>query len=268
MNTGLQDAYNLAWKLAATIKGVVTPAVLDSYAHERHAVGKQVLRMTDTMTRGLELRSPVASAIRNLVISTLASTEIFQHAAGRQMSEIDVKFRDSPIVSEYHEGIFSALADFGGPRAGDRAPDAEGLQVAGTSRRLFDLLHGDQHKLLLFAAGTDAEELAQLGSIARQVAARYGKQITTYSVTTTGGPTLFPASRETPSSTVPARSIARITRQARVCTSFVPTATSRTGRSRPTRATCRSSSRGFSCSSVAQAGRFDQDPPARHPCER
>ncbi|HTR62471.1 MAG TPA: FAD-dependent monooxygenase [Candidatus Binataceae bacterium] len=183
MNTGLQDAYNLAWKLAAFIKGVVTPAVLDSYAPERHEVGKQVLKMTDTMTRVMELRNPVVTGIRDRLVSRLASTAIFQNAAGRQMSELDVNFRDSPIVGEYHEGILSAFAAFGGPRAGDRAPDADGLKVAGASRRLFDLLKGDKHKLLLLAAGEDAAELAQLGTIARQVEAQYGKCIATFLVT-------------------------------------------------------------------------------------
>ena len=187
MNTGLQDAYNLGWKLAATIKGTVKPAVLDSYAPERHAVGKQVLKMTDTMTRVMELRNPVVTGIRDRVISTLASTHIFQNASGRQMAELDVNFRDSPIVGEYHEGILSAFAAFGGPRAGDRAPDADGLQVAGTSRRLFDLLHGDQHKLLLFAAGENAGELALLGSIAQQVASKYDKGIANYLVTNKPG---------------------------------------------------------------------------------
>ena len=186
MNTGLQDAYNLAWKLAATIKGVVKPAVLDSYTPERHAVGKQVLKMTDTMTRVMELRNPVATTIRDRLISVLSSAEIFRNTGARQMSELDVNFRDSPIVSEYHEGVFGAFAVFGGPRAGDRAPDAEGLQVNGASRRLFDLLRGDKHTLLLCADGTGSGELAQLGSIARQVADKYGKSITTFLVTKGG----------------------------------------------------------------------------------
>ncbi|HTD99368.1 MAG TPA: FAD-dependent monooxygenase [Mucilaginibacter sp.] len=47
MNTGLQDAYNLAWKLASVINGQVKPTILDSYANERMPVAKTLLKTTD-----------------------------------------------------------------------------------------------------------------------------------------------------------------------------------------------------------------------------
>jgi 2-polyprenyl-6-methoxyphenol hydroxylase-like FAD-dependent oxidoreductase len=51
MNTGLQDAMNLGWKLAATVHGWAPPWLLDSYEHERHPVGTQVLALTDAFNR-------------------------------------------------------------------------------------------------------------------------------------------------------------------------------------------------------------------------
>jgi 2-polyprenyl-6-methoxyphenol hydroxylase-like FAD-dependent oxidoreductase len=47
MNTGIQDAVNLGWKLAATLHGVTDPALLDTYEAERAPIGKMVLRFTD-----------------------------------------------------------------------------------------------------------------------------------------------------------------------------------------------------------------------------
>src|ERR687884_910630 len=51
MNTGLQDAANLGWKLAADLQGWARPGLLDSYHDERHPVGQQVLRLSGGMLR-------------------------------------------------------------------------------------------------------------------------------------------------------------------------------------------------------------------------
>jgi hypothetical protein len=195
MNTGLQDAYNLAWKLALTLQGRVKPAVLDSYTVERHAVGRQVLKTTDAMTRIMELRNPVAASIRNRLASALSSVEIFQSLVRRNMSELAVNYRESPIVAEYHENLFDTIAAFGGgPRAGDRAPDADGLLLPdGSTARLFDLLRGDNHKLFVFgAARSDSRDAANILSTVRQVNERYGRNVTIYLISTDDGAMKIP----------------------------------------------------------------------------
>ncbi|MQM25493.1 FAD-dependent monooxygenase [Glycomyces albidus] len=65
MNTGLQDAANLAWKLAAVLRGA-DPALLDTYHAERHPVGKMVLRSSGTMIRLAAERSKIKAAIGGL----------------------------------------------------------------------------------------------------------------------------------------------------------------------------------------------------------
>jgi hypothetical protein len=65
MNTGLQDAANLGWKLAAAVLGRGDNRLLDTYDHERHPVGRMVLRMSGGLLRAALLRSPLARAIRN-----------------------------------------------------------------------------------------------------------------------------------------------------------------------------------------------------------
>ena len=120
----------------------------------------------------------------NRLASALASTEIFQSLARRGIAELDVNYRDSPIVDEYHSGLFESIAALGGgPRAGDRAPDADGLQINGTSKRLYELLRSDNHKLLIFSdRQSNADELAHRVSAAQQVNDRYGGHVTVFMI--------------------------------------------------------------------------------------
>jgi hypothetical protein len=66
MNTGIQDAANLAWKIDAALAGA-DDAVLDSYQDERHPIGKRVLLQSGMMARGVTLRPRIARNIRNLM---------------------------------------------------------------------------------------------------------------------------------------------------------------------------------------------------------
>jgi 2-polyprenyl-6-methoxyphenol hydroxylase-like FAD-dependent oxidoreductase len=71
MNTGIGDAMNLGWKLAAAVQGWAPPDLLDSYEAERHAVGRQVLVLTDAFNRLVLGRSAVVRAIQPRVIRLL-----------------------------------------------------------------------------------------------------------------------------------------------------------------------------------------------------
>src|SRR5262249_22740839 len=66
MNTGMQDASNLAWKLALAVRGQATPALLESYSTERHPIGKKILATTDRLTWMMTLRNPILRWGRNL----------------------------------------------------------------------------------------------------------------------------------------------------------------------------------------------------------
>jgi 2-polyprenyl-6-methoxyphenol hydroxylase-like FAD-dependent oxidoreductase len=66
MNTGIQDAANLAWKIDAVLAGA-DDAVLDSYHAERHPIGKRVLLQSGLMARGVTVHPPAARRLRNLL---------------------------------------------------------------------------------------------------------------------------------------------------------------------------------------------------------
>ena len=66
MNTGMQDAFNLAWKLALVCRGEAAETLLDSYSAERSAVGDQVLKAAGRLTMVATMRNHTAQAVRNL----------------------------------------------------------------------------------------------------------------------------------------------------------------------------------------------------------
>ena len=70
MNTGIQDAVNLAWKIDAVLDGA-DDAVLDSYHDERHPIGKRVLLQSGLMARGVTLHPRIARCLRNLLAPRL-----------------------------------------------------------------------------------------------------------------------------------------------------------------------------------------------------
>lgn len=71
MNTGLQDAANLGWKLAAAVQGWAPPGLLDSYNDERHPVGKMVLRSSGALVR-LALVKPYLARMARIVVGAAA----------------------------------------------------------------------------------------------------------------------------------------------------------------------------------------------------
>lgn len=142
MNTGIQDAYNLAWKLALAAQGIGSDALLESYDAERRPVGEEVVGRTVRHARaGFDADSDDPATIM------------------AREAQLLVGYPDSPLVGE--DGSFSE-----GPPPGARAPDARGLVRSGrnSSLRLFELLRGTEHVLLLYAA--DAETLANVADVA------------------------------------------------------------------------------------------------------
>jgi 2-polyprenyl-6-methoxyphenol hydroxylase-like FAD-dependent oxidoreductase len=125
MNTGLQDAYNLAWKLALTVQGHAADGLLDSYDAERRGIGRQIVERTTTR---------------------------MDHVLHGQVDEQEPVREDSQLFLNYRD----PGADTGsmvGPVVGDRAPDVLGLRRRFVRQeiRLFDLLRGTHHTLLLYS---------------------------------------------------------------------------------------------------------------------
>jgi 2-polyprenyl-6-methoxyphenol hydroxylase-like FAD-dependent oxidoreductase len=87
MNTGLQDAANLGWKLAAAVHGRAPEGLLDTYQAERHPVGRAVLRSSGGLVRLARAQNPALRAVRTLVTAVLhasrpARTKVLAQIAG------------------------------------------------------------------------------------------------------------------------------------------------------------------------------------------
>jgi 2-polyprenyl-6-methoxyphenol hydroxylase-like FAD-dependent oxidoreductase len=125
MNTGLQDAHNLAWKLAYVARGVAGPALLDSYSAERRPVGEDVVQST--------------SAALNAVLAREAANPAMRE------TQLLITYRGSAIVDD-----MCADADPALPAPGDRLPDACGLsqRFVGHPRRLHEYIGRGRHTLI------------------------------------------------------------------------------------------------------------------------
>ncbi|MEQ1950802.1 FAD-dependent monooxygenase [Mesorhizobium yinganensis] len=147
MNTGIQDAYNLAWKLALVVRGVARAELLDSYEAERRPVGADVVKRTQAASENYGRE-------RGKAPDRLAETQIL------------VSYRGTPFVGDENP------VEMTGPAAGDRAPDVLGLSQNGLGfpLRLFDVLRGTEHVLLIQLAGSGAsDELDEVVSFAREM---------------------------------------------------------------------------------------------------
>jgi 2-polyprenyl-6-methoxyphenol hydroxylase-like FAD-dependent oxidoreductase len=120
MNTGMQDAFNLAWKIAMTAQRRCTAAVLlDSYSVERSAVGEQVLSNAGHLTAIAVTKSHILQAIRNRVAPFLLGFASVRHAMVDTMSELAIHYTESPLNGTGTHRVK-------GPGVGERAPPVEG----------------------------------------------------------------------------------------------------------------------------------------------
>jgi 2-polyprenyl-6-methoxyphenol hydroxylase-like FAD-dependent oxidoreductase len=148
MNTGLQDAYNLAWKLALVVKGEADPSLLDSYEQERIPVAQRLLRTTDRAFQLVVSENWLAGLFRTKVMARLAAfamtRERVRRLAFRTISQIGVRYRRSPLSQA------SADLPEGAPAAGDRFPWLElEFEENGPVEDLFDKLDDTRFNLLV-----------------------------------------------------------------------------------------------------------------------
>jgi 2-polyprenyl-6-methoxyphenol hydroxylase-like FAD-dependent oxidoreductase len=185
MNTGIQDAFNLAWKLAAVIRGNAAPALLDSYQEERYPIAEDLLKGTD---RGFHLMvqpSDLASFAMKLFGSGVIGLEAVQERLRRVLGEVTINYRPSAVAEDHGGSI--------GPIAGDRALD--GVVVRAADRRTLRLLEaiaGTRWSLLVFA-GLEADSgITALVEIGQAVAARFGQSVTPILITPGAVPADWP----------------------------------------------------------------------------
>jgi 2-polyprenyl-6-methoxyphenol hydroxylase-like FAD-dependent oxidoreductase len=166
MNTGIQDAYNLAWKLAFTIRGEVKEEVLKTYNAERTENAKHLLESTDRMFDIMAGASRFGNFIR---------LYIFPAMAGWITKSKMIKRRIFPLISQtgisYPNSFLSIGGKIGKVSAGDRMPYfvfADGTQV-------FDYLSQPDFKVLYF--GNDNGDLPSFNDVKFKIITHAFKEI-------------------------------------------------------------------------------------------
>ncbi|TAL89004.1 MAG: FAD-binding monooxygenase [Candidimonas sp.] len=145
MNTGMQDSFNLAWKLAMVWHGQASPALLDTYSPERSAVGDQVLRNAGILTKVAILRNPILQRMRNLAVSALGRVPRVRQRMVDQLTEMDLHYRNSPLT-------LTSQGAARRPSLGERAPDIPLSVGGGGASRLHEILATGKFAVLSVAA--------------------------------------------------------------------------------------------------------------------
>jgi 2-polyprenyl-6-methoxyphenol hydroxylase-like FAD-dependent oxidoreductase len=161
MNTGLQDAYNLGWKLAGVLRGGAAEALLDSYEAERLPVARRLLQTTDRAFRLVVSGHPLAGLLRTRVLARIAARAMrrpsVQGLAFRFVSQLQIGYRGS--VLSRTEGAWPNDA----PQAGDRFPWLTLALDGGTGvDDLFERLDDTRWTLLVFGQAAPVTDLPVL----------------------------------------------------------------------------------------------------------
>ncbi|MGF1450166.1 MAG: FAD-dependent monooxygenase [Opitutales bacterium] len=174
MNSGLQDAVNLAWKIACVVHGLADDSLLDTYHVERREACEEAVRLASRMHRLGILEGSIGAGLRDRLVPLLANTEFFQERARNSLEVLDITYPHSPLsrqlrrreaLSPFHTHSRHLLA------AGVRLPDLPvTAAVSGAALNLHRLLGESALTALVFLHSTENENLlGQVDSILHRV---------------------------------------------------------------------------------------------------
>ncbi|MCJ2099208.1 FAD-dependent monooxygenase [Methylobacterium sp. E-046] len=137
MNAGLHDAVEIAWRLAMTLRGEAAPALLNSYDAER---GGEHARLSEQQAKGFRrtvYRGPVTDAALGLAAKVVPGIGALLQGTD-DLQQLSVSYPKSPLNEDHLSGVTHLLQR--GPRAGERAPEAE-VTLGGRTSSLFPFIY-------------------------------------------------------------------------------------------------------------------------------
>jgi 2-polyprenyl-6-methoxyphenol hydroxylase-like FAD-dependent oxidoreductase len=173
MNTGIQDAFNLGWKLALAARDQAAPGLLDTYETERHPIARDVLQGTHLGTWLILAQHPLMRAVREQAVPAIVGIPPIRRRLLAAVSQLTIGYRGSSLsvdADDRGESRGWLRRHARGLRAGDRVPNATLIDPRGNEPvALFDLI--SQGWTLLVFQGDQArpEAMGALEQIARQV---------------------------------------------------------------------------------------------------
>jgi 2-polyprenyl-6-methoxyphenol hydroxylase-like FAD-dependent oxidoreductase len=159
LNTGIQDSYNLAWKLAFVLRGLAAPALLDTYNAERRPIAARILKMTELQDKYLfGARALPVRLLRNTLLRVLGGSGLLERRLIPDLAQLWVDYRKSRLTAG-RAPRRSAL------RPGRRVPEVE-IAAAGTAlpTRLMQAVVGAAVTLIAVpgSSGAQPEGLAEV----------------------------------------------------------------------------------------------------------
>ena len=153
LNTGVQDAYNVAWKLALVLRRQAPENVLNTYELERYPVGMQILHASDTLLRSAFAPNSLVRTGRNLAMKALMRLPPPRHVSSENLSGLGISY----CQRDRHPSWRKLLPGQQALQAGDRVPDLElkpALPTAemSTTLRLYHLLRQAPYSLFIALA--------------------------------------------------------------------------------------------------------------------
>jgi 2-polyprenyl-6-methoxyphenol hydroxylase-like FAD-dependent oxidoreductase len=163
LNTGIQDAFNLAWKLALVIEGKAVDTLLDSYTEERIPIARQVLQGTHMNTGVFFGRNFLVRFLRDRIVLPLLKRPFSQRRMLWAASELGVNYHQSSLSQTFDETLLKKLAlknlRHRALQAGDRASDGHCLRLPEmNATTLFQEFRGVHTHLLLFDGGVHTKD--------------------------------------------------------------------------------------------------------------
>lgn len=156
MNTEIQDAFNLAWKLGLVMKGKAHESLLEAYHKERHLIAKDVLSMADRLTKVMTTKVAAFSFMRDAVMSFVGSFDKITGQLPKRLSQLYYTYEANDLLINQAKDHPPEYIEEGG-----RAPDHT-LTLEEKEIRFFDLFKGPYYTLLLFAGKKPTDKDLQL----------------------------------------------------------------------------------------------------------
>ncbi len=168
LNSGVQDAHNLAWKLALVIQGRASPALLDSYEPERRIASGMALKASSRQTRLATVSGRLAIAARDALISRASRKGLLDRRMAPQIAQFDIDYGPT-VARRPRRGV-----------AGRRVPDTDLIGPAGTPPTVHGLLRGGRAAVLVLSPElSSASALLELRSA---IEARHGPSVSTHTL--------------------------------------------------------------------------------------
>jgi 2-polyprenyl-6-methoxyphenol hydroxylase-like FAD-dependent oxidoreductase len=161
MNTGLQDAYNLAWKLILVIKGKAKDVLLDTYTEERIKIARNLVRSTDRVFNVVTSENKfirvfklyIIPPVLKLVAPLFQKLKFIQRSAFKTISETGINYRHQSLSQNASLGNFPNHA----PKPGDRLPFIHYVNDNDKEQNIQDKMHGKFFCFFIFSETVSGE---------------------------------------------------------------------------------------------------------------